>query len=242
MNSRQRRGVLLLALSVLCAAAAFFGVLTVVNDVDSKVGSETTAYELNQDVAAYQALSPGQFTKVSMPRRWLPSTAVTSLAAVSGKIAAAALAKGSLLQTDMVSARPQLAAGQEEIAIMVDAETGVAGTVQPGDQVDIFATFGGNGTSGASTGSGGTPQSRIIVTGARVLDIGKITQASQTSDQGDARSTGRQVPVTFALDTEDAQRVAYAESFATRVRLALVAPGSPAIPRSERTYTLNGDR
>lgn len=242
MNSRQRRGALLLALSVLCAAAAFFGVLTVVNDVDSKVGPETTAYELNQDVAVYQALSPGQFTKVSIPSRWLPPTAVTSLAAVNGKIAATTLTKGSLLQTDMVSARPQLASGQQEIAIMVDAETGVAGTIQPGDQVNIFATFGGNGANGTATGSGGTPQSRIIVTGARVLDIGKITQAGQTSDQSDARYTGSEVPVTFALDTEDAQRVAYAESFAVRVRLALVAPGSPAIPGPERTYTLNGDK
>lgn len=241
MNSRQRRGVLLLALSVLCAAAAFFGVLTVVNDVDSKVGPQTTAYELNQDIAAYQALSPGQFSKVSIPSRWLPSTAVTSLAAVSGKIAATPLTKGSLLQTDMVSGRPRLKAGEQEIAIMVDAETGVAGTIEPGDQVNIFATFGGSGVNGTTAGAQ-TPQSRIIVTGAQVLDIGKITQAGQTSDQSDARDTGREVPITFALDTEDAQRVAYAESFATRVRLALVAPGSPAIPKAQRTYTLNGDR
>ncbi len=239
MNSRQRRGVLILALSALCAAAAFFGVLTVVNDVDSKVGPETTAYELNQDVAAYQALQPGQFTKVSMPKRWLPGTAVTSLAAVSGKIAAAPLAKGSLLQTDMVSDRPRLRPGQQEIAIMVDAETGVAGTIRPGDRVNIFATFGGT-TPG--TGTGGSPQSRIIVTGAQVLDIGKITRAGDTSDTSEDRDTNRQVPVTFALDTEDAQRVAYAESFATRVRLALVAPGSPDVPGSQRTYTLHGDR
>jgi pilus assembly protein CpaB len=240
MNSRQRRGVLILALSALCAAAAFFGVLTVVNDVNSKVGPETTAYELDQDVPAYQALEPGQFTKVSMPRRWLPGTAVTSLAAVDGKIAAAPLAKGSLLQTDMISDRPQLKSGQQEIAIMVDAETGVAGTIRPGDRVNIFATFGGTSPSG--TGTGGTPESRIIVTGAQVLDIGKITPARETSDQSEDRDTGNQVPVTFALGTEDAQRVAYAESFATRVRLALVAPGSPSVPGSQRTYTLSRDK
>ncbi len=50
------------------------------------------------------------------------------------------------------------------------------------------------------------------------------------------------MPITFALGTEDAQRVAYAESFATRVRLALVAPGSAAVPPAHRTYTLNGDK
>jgi pilus assembly protein CpaB len=233
MNSRQRRGVVLLALSVLCAAAAFFGVLSVVNDVDSKVGPEKTAYELNQDVPAFQALTPGQLRKVSMPSRWLPSTAVTDLAQLTGKIAAAPLTKGSLLQSDMLSAQPQLKPGQEEIAIMVDAETGVAGTIEPGDQVNIFATF--------AAAQDSRPQSRIIVTGARVIEIGKITQASQTSDQS-GTEPGKQVPITFALSTEDAQRVAYAESFATRVRLALVAPGSAAVPPSERTYTLSGDK
>ncbi|PWI43859.1 Flp pilus assembly protein CpaB [Streptomyces sp. ICBB 8177] len=235
MNSRQRRGVVLLTLSVLCAIAAFFGVVAVVGDVDSKVGSETTAYELDQDIPAYQPLSPGQFHRVSVPKRWLPATAVTDLGDVNGKIAAAALSKGSLLQTDMVSDRPQLRPGEQEIAIMVDAETGVAGTIVPGDQVNIFATF-------ANGGPGGKPESRIIVSDARVLEIGKITQAGQTSDQNDSRDPGKQVPITFALQTEDAQRVAYAESFATKVRLALVAPGSPSVPQDQRTYTLDGDK
>ncbi len=234
MNSRQRRGVVLLTLSVLCALAAFLGVLSVVNDVDSKVGPDRTAYELKQDVPAYQAVTAAQLTRVSIPGRWLPSTAVTRLDQIDGRIAAVPLTKGTLLERDMVSAQPRLKPGQQEIAIMVDAETGVAGTIEPGDRVNIFATF-------AATGQHHQPQSRIIVTEVRVIDIGKITQAGRTSDQGDGQQTGKQVPITFALGTEDAQRVAYAESFATRVRLALVAPGSPSVPRAQRTYTLDGD-
>lgn len=46
MNSRQRRGVILLLLSVLCAFAAFAGVLSVISDVNSKVGPEVDAYRL----------------------------------------------------------------------------------------------------------------------------------------------------------------------------------------------------
>ena len=235
MNSRQRRGVILLTLSVLCAAAAFFGVLSVVNDANAKVGPERTAYELRQDVPAYQAISPDQLTRVSMPGRWLPHTAITDLAALDGKIAAAPLTKGALLQSDMISDRPALRPDEEEIAIMVDAATGVAGTINPGDRVNIFATF-------AGTGQNQQPQSRIIVTDARVIEIGRITQASETSDRSDNRDPGKEVPITFALRTADAQRVTYAESFATRVRLALVAPGSGSVPQAQRTYTLNGDR
>ena len=49
------------------------------------------------------------------------------------------------------------------------------------------------------------------------------------------------MPITFALNTQDAQRVAYAESFAEHVRLALVAPGSDGHrPPGDRTYTLDG--
>ena len=97
MNSRQRRGVILLVLSVLCAGGAFAGVLSVVNDVESKVGPETTAYKLKGNIDAYEALDAGDFEKVSMPERWVPSTAVTDLSEVRGRIAATRLSQGSLL-------------------------------------------------------------------------------------------------------------------------------------------------
>src|SRR3954470_22777762 len=140
MNSRQRRGVILLVLSVLCAGGAFAGVLSVVNDVESKVGPETTAYKLKGNVDAYEALDAGDFEKVSMPERWVPSTAVTDLSEVRGRIAATKLSQGSLLQTDMIANRPALKAGQQEIAIMIDAATGVAGKITPGAKVNIYAT------------------------------------------------------------------------------------------------------
>ncbi|GCD43356.1 Flp pilus assembly protein CpaB [Streptomyces paromomycinus] len=240
MNSRQRRGVILLLLSVLCALGAFVGVLSVIRNVESKVGPERTAYRLKADVAAYQALDPGQFEKVEIPERWLPSTAVTDLARVRGKIAVTPLHKGSLLQDDMAVDRPALKPGQQEIAIMIDAATGVAGKINPGARVNIYATFEGKRSQDR-------PVSKVIVANALVIDRGKLTPL-ESKDPGDTRSSSTRratdaVPITFALSTQDAQRVAYAESFATHVRLALVAPGTEAdIPPAERTYTLDGDK
>ncbi|MBB4983328.1 MULTISPECIES: Flp pilus assembly protein CpaB [Streptomyces] len=236
MNSRQRRGVILLLLSVLCALGAFAGVLAVISDVNSKVGPETTAYRVKADVAPYKALKADDFEKISMPKRWLSSTAVTDLRQIEGKIAVAGLREGSLLQTDMIVQRPELQPGQQEIAIMIDAATGVAGKINPGSTVNIYATFAGEK-------KGDPDQSRLIVAGARVLDVGKLTRASDSSDRGD-RATST-VPITFALSALDTQRVAYADSFAERVRLALVAPstaGSPADPGGDRTYTLDKDK
>ncbi|MFI9047634.1 Flp pilus assembly protein CpaB [Streptomyces sp. NPDC053427] len=240
MNSRQRRGVLLLLVSALCAVGAFIGVLSVIKNVESKVGPERTAYRLKADVAAYKPLDPGQFEKVKMPRRWLPPTAVTDLDRVSGKIAVTPLKKGSLLQDDMVVDRPALKAGQQEIAIMIDAATGVAGKINPGSRVNIYATFEGKRPEDE-------PVSKVIVSGAQVIDVGKLTPL-EPKDPGDTtgsttRQAGEAVPITFALNTQDAQRVAYAESFASHVRLALLAPGSDAtVPPRERTYTLDGDK
>ncbi|GAU65175.1 Flp pilus assembly protein [Streptomyces sp. NBRC 110611] len=240
MNSRQRRGVILLLLSSLCAVGAFVGVLSVIENIESKVGPERTAYRLKTDVAAYKALDPGQFEKVMMPQRWLPPTAVTDLDKVSGKIAVTPLRKGSLLQDDMLVDRPALQAGQQEIAIMIDAATGVAGKINPGARVNIYATFEGKRPEDK-------PVSKVIVAGAQVIDVGKLAPL-EAKDPGDTtasggRRGGEAVPITFALNTQDAQRVAYAESFASHVRLALLAPGSEdTIPPGERTYTLDGDK
>lgn len=235
MNSRQRRGVILLLLSVLCALGAFAGVLSVIDDVNSKVGPEVTAYELRSDVAPYTALNACQFKKISMPERWLSENAVTDLAAVRGKIAVTTLKKGSLLQSDMLVDRPALRPGQQEVAIMIDAATGVAGKITPGSSVNVYATFEGARDSDPD-------QSKIIVTGARVLDVGELTALRPDADDRD-RSATEAVPITFALSALDAQRLTYAESFAKRVRLALVAPGSSAsVPDQDRTYELATDK
>ncbi|MFB8772452.1 Flp pilus assembly protein CpaB [Streptomyces broussonetiae] len=234
MNSRQRRGVILLLLSVLCALAAFAGVLSVINDVESKVGPEVTAYRVKSDVAPYTPLGTGQFEKIEMPERWLSENAVTDLRQIEGKIAVTTLREGSLLQTDMVVDQPALQAGEQEVAIMIDAATGVAGKITPGATVNVYATFAGER-------EGDPAQSKIIVTNARVLDVGRLTSLEPDEDNR-GRPTDA-VPITFALSTIDAQRITYAESFAQRVRLALVAPGTDTtVPETDRTYELAKDK
>ncbi|MGW4272374.1 Flp pilus assembly protein CpaB [Streptomyces seoulensis] len=235
MNSRQRRGVILLLLSVLCALGAFAGVVSVIDDAKSKVGPEVTAYQLKTDVKPYTTLSESQFEKISMPKRWLSPNAVTDLARIRGKIAVTTLRQGSLLQSDMIVDQPALRPGQQEVAIMIDAATGVAGKITPGSSVNVYATFAGQR-------QGDPAQSKIIVTGAKVLDVGRITALDPNADNR-SQQPSEVVPITFALSALDAQRITYAESFAQRVRLALVAPGDDAgVPAGDRTYELAKDK
>ncbi|GAA1007036.1 Flp pilus assembly protein CpaB [Streptomyces thermogriseus] len=235
MNSRQRRGVILLLLSVLCALGAFAGVLSVISDVESKVGPEVTAYRLKKDIPPYTELKEDQFEKITMPERWLSPTAVTDLSRIRGKIAVTTLREGSLLQSDMIVDQPALQPGQQEVAIMIDAATGVAGKITPGSTVNVYATFAGRR-------EGDPDQSKIIVTNAKVLDVGRITALEPDADNRTQQPT-QAVPITFALSTLDAQRITYAESFAQRVRLALVAPGTTTgVPDKDRTYELANDK
>ncbi|MEV7219297.1 Flp pilus assembly protein CpaB [Streptomyces sp. NPDC093681] len=235
MNSRQRRGIILLILSVLCALGAFAGVLSVINDVKSKVGPEVTAYRLKSDIEPYTELGAAQFEKIEMPERWLSENAVTDLSQVRGKIAVTKLKAGSLLQTDMIVDTPALRPGQQEVAIMIDAATGVAGKITPGATVNVYATF-----EGAREGD--PDQSKIIVTNAKVIDVGELTSLEPDEDSREREPTDA-VPITFALSTIDAQRITYAESFARRVRLALVAPGGDTtVPDKDRTYELAKDK
>ncbi|WP_121704378.1 Flp pilus assembly protein CpaB [Streptomyces sp. E5N298] len=235
MNSRQRRGIILLVLSVLCALGAFAGVLSVINDVKSKVGPEVAAYRVKSDIEPYTELGATQFEKVEMPERWLSENAVTDLSQVRGKIAVTRLEAGSLLQTDMIVDTPALRPGQQEVAIMIDAATGVAGKITPGSSVNVYATFEG-------PREGDPDQSKIIVTNAKVIDVGELTSLEPDEDSRDREPTDA-VPITFALSTIDAQRITYAESFARRVRLALVAPGGDTtVPDKDRTYELAKDK
>lgn len=232
MNPRQRFGLLLAVLACIGALGVFVAISRTVSDVKSEVGPLVPVLALKQNVAAYRPISPADVQTVYLPQRWASGTTVHDHSQLVGKVAATNLTAGSYVQSDMLADQPALQPGEREIAILIDAETGVAGQIQPGSRVDIIATFAATSTSPAT--------SRIIVAGARTLDVGQTATVQSSSQQG---TTSQVVPITFALQPLDVQRVAYAESFATKVRLDIVAPNSTtAISNRDRTYKLQTDK
>jgi pilus assembly protein CpaB len=229
MNPRQRRGVLFLAFAIIGAVAVFFSVIGYVNDVESQVGNRVTGYVVGDDVQAYHPLEPSDLEKVEIPQRWLPDGAVRTLADLAGMVTAAPLTKGTLLQGSNLVPAPSLQPGQREIAILVDAETGVAGKIEPGDYVDVWATF-----DESSTGSG--PRTKLIAQRLLVIDVGlKVDRERERSNGSTAE--GKAVPVTFATERSQIQALSFAESFAIETRLALRPPGDDSVvPGGQRTY------
>lgn len=232
MNPRQRRGALLLIVTVVGAIAVFFVVTAYVADISSRVGPMVEVVRLARDVEAYEPIESDMVETVEVPSRWSPQTALHSAGQVSGLVAATAMPKGTVLADGLLVARPGVQPGYREIAIVVDAETGVAGKVQPGNHVDIIATIAADEIRPA--------RAEIWASNVLVLEVGLPQDVEETDTLGNF-SSGQGVPVTFALTSQDALRLAYVESFSVKLRLALRGDGDDQVlPGSDLVFEAEG--
>jgi len=226
VNPRQRRAILLLGLSALGLVGVFVLVANYVAGVRSQIEPKVTLLALSRDASPYLPVTDDMVREVVMPQRYAPPTAVSDRSTLVGLVPTTELTKGSILQEGMLAGSPDLEGGQRELAILVDAETGVAGKVRPGSIVDIIATFPGNeeGTVLA--------RSRVVVPAARIIDVGQ-SQLKGGIEQENA-DPQEVVPVTFALSPRDALKVSYAEVNAQELRLGLQRPDETEKVLSER--------
>ena len=215
--------MLLLALAAAGLLGVFALVANYVSDVDTQVGPKVAVLELRTDAKKNQAITDEMVVEKLIPRRWAPKSALDRSQLV-GFVAGSDLARNSILQEGMLIAPPQLSESEREVAILVDASTGVAGRIEEGSHVDVIAAYPGDQ-------NGSKPnRSVVVVAGARVLAVGqpRLKSAGGVQD-GNAQADPTQVvPVTFALTKAQELQVSYAQSFAQDVRLALVPPGEDA--------------
>jgi pilus assembly protein CpaB len=222
LNPRQRQGLLL----VVIAAVGLLGVLLLianyVSGVSKQVGPKISVLELTRPVAVYSTVSEADLGEVSLPEKWAPRTALRDPSQVGQLVAGTDLPSGTILQQGMLIAPPALTNGFREIAILVDEETGVAGQIVPGSKVDVVANYAGNN-------QGVSPSTQVVVSQVTVLGVGSATAPGRTAAQAPTQSTSGQnggLPVTLLLTPGQVLKVSYAESFAQKVRLSLVAPGT----------------
>lgn len=225
MNPRQRRGVLLMIVAALGAIVVFVSVASYLNSQQQRLGDHRTVLRLAEEVNAYQPVGPDMLEPVQVPAMYFdPEVFIEDLSLLEANrewVAATHLPAGVIMQAGMLIPQPDLAAGEREIAIMVNAETGVAGKVNRGSIVDIYATF---------TSLEDSPPCAVrVLTEVQVLDIGELRSQEDASG-----AVSGVVPVTFRLSGTDALQLTFAEEFSGKLRLALVSseggddPGSPA--------------
>lgn len=226
MNPRQRRGALLTTVAVLMALGLVVGVANYVGAVQEQLGPTQSVLILTADVSPLDPI-PGNAVEVAeIPQRYVPTGALRSVDELGGFVAATALPTGTMLQNGSVRTPPQIETDEREVAILVSPETGVGGKIQAGDIVDIYATFPPSGEEAA--------RAELVL---QAVPIVEIAPAVQTSSEDSGFATEAAVPVTFALSADDVLILAYAESFASEVRLGLRrATDTGELPTERRRY------
>jgi pilus assembly protein CpaB len=228
--------VLLLALAAAGLLGVFALVANYVSDVDTQVGPKVSVLVLTKDAKKNEAISDNMMTEKLIPRRWAPKSALDR-SQIIGLVAGSDLASGSILQEGMVVSPPQLAQNEREVALLVDASTGVAGKIDEKSRVDIIAAYPGDQ-------NGDKPnRSVVVVAGARVLAVGtpRLKSGGGVQDGNAPADPTQVVPVTFALTKEQELQVSYAQSFAQDVRLALIPPGEDATRGLDETIFKGDD-
>lgn len=209
MNPRQRRGIVLILVSLVVAVATFVVVMRYVASVNSQVGVRVTVYQASQPIEAYTPLSAANLTPVEVPKRWVSDSAILKLDELIGRRVGFRLNIGTNISSDMLIPSSSLNRNEREVAINVDAVTGVAGRVRPGDRVDVYAAFGD---------VPGLPKSvKVLARDIRIVSIAGQQRVVDRSDRGTSEATV--VPVTLALLPNEALAVTYAANFAAEVRL-----------------------
>jgi pilus assembly protein CpaB len=151
------------------------------------------------------------------------------------------LPAGVELQQGMLVEPPALEKGQQQISILINADTGVAGNLRPGDMVDVLATFQPDDQTRSPASA------RTIIRRARIVTIGLPRAAARPGADDNPLRQGNSsnaqqvlVPVTFALRPTLSLRLTYAETFASEIRLSLIRRGDETrkLAANKREYTL----
>lgn len=222
MNPRQRRGVIFMVLAVVVAIAVFVILTNYVQAVSSQVGPTTTVYRAAAPIDAYVPLDEVNLEPYEVPERWATPASVLQLDQLEGRRIGFPVAAGTVVSEDMLVPPSDLSPTEREIAINVDAVTGVAGRVRTGDRVDLYSVF--------ADVPGLPAQVRVLVRDVRIVSIGGVQTVVQTDDEG--ASEEDVIPVTLALEPDDSLAVTYANAFAEEVRLVAL-PTDTGLDRSE---------
>ena len=221
------RRTVILIVAVVVAIVAAGAIYSYLNSVQNRAYNDAKlvkVYRVDKDVKkglpGEQAIDQGYVKSSDIPQKYRPTTALTDINAIRGKVALNDLSAGQVVVDGMfvepraatVSFAQRIPAGQVAVTIQVDQVRGVASLVVPGDQVNILAS--------APDGE------RYLFQNVNVIAIGS-TPAPQP---GETTATTTPVSggglITFAVPPAAAAKIAIASG----VYLTLVPPGNQPVP------------
>ena len=241
MRSRGLVVAIAIVLAVGAAAAVVLYTQGVKQDA-AEGGQLTTVIVATQEIPANQRLDPlieqGLFTEIDVPANALVGGAVTTLAELQGATTTTPILANEQISTSRLSTsgRPLNLIGVSEghvgLSVELDAPQGGVGNIQPGDNVQIFATYQGvtlipgnlrqyltQPTDAQAGAKKDVPDFTVtLVPTVRVLKIQNPPVDSETG-----RSDTARIQVTLDLLPQDAQNLVFAQENA-RIWLGLLPP------------------
>jgi pilus assembly protein CpaB len=236
---------LVVAIAVVLAVAAAAAVILYTQGVKEKAaqgGELTNVIVSTQEIPANQLLDPlidqGLFAEVQLPADALVEGAVTDVEQLRGVTTTTPiLANEQISESRLSSAeRPLNLTGVSEghvgVAVELDAPQGGVGNIQPGDSVQVFATYQGvqvvkGDLRKLINSAGGTPPPQIDLpafTLTLIPDVRVLRIQNPSVDTETGRSDSSRIQVTLDLLPQDAQNLVFAQENA-RIWLGLLPPG-----------------
>jgi pilus assembly protein CpaB len=157
-----------------------------------------------------------------IPRQFRPTTALTSIQSLAGKVALGPLSVNTVLvdgqfvdpRQAQVTFSQKIDAGKVAITVSVDQVRGVAGLLVPGDRVNILVADGGS--------------QRVLFQNVEIIAIG-TTAAPQPGETQAVTNPGSGL-LTFQVPPEAASRIAYAAQQGGGLYLTLVPKDNQPVP------------
>ena len=230
MTPRQRRGVLLLFVAGIGAILVFSLISGYVSDVRKDVEPKTGVLVLTRAVPELQPIPPDAVALKSAPEKWVGRQALRDQSQIGALVPNEPLPAGVELQQGMLVEPPALEKGQQQISILINADTGVAGNLRPGDMVDVLATFQPDDQTRSPASA------RTIIRRARIVTIGLPRAAARPGADDNPLRQGNASNAQQVLGL----RLTYAETFASEIRLSLIRRGDETrkLAANKREYTL----
>ena len=197
------RSKLLLVLAVVCGLGAFAivrGYAARLEALRPAVGRPVAVVVAAETLARGTVLAEEALSLASVPSAFAPPGALRSVQDAVGRTLVADLAEGEAVTRTRIgtSGGPVAAQVPSGLRAFVVPSGMPAGSVRPGDRVDVLATFGGQ-----------RPYTETVATGLEVLSV------LATDDAAFAASGAEVGPTLVLLVTPDAaERLAYAKAFA----------------------------
>ena len=207
------KGILVIAIVLgLVTSFLVYGYVSALSDRPQRQEARVAVVVAQADLRPRSVISPGMVRIAEVPLSAVHPDAIISVAEAEGRIVKETVVAGEqVLRTRLYGLTEQpgltfaIPPGKRAITVAVNEVIGVAGFVQPGDRVDVLATF--------DRTLAGVDMTRTVLQSVEVLAI-----AQQTEIQNDRPQVT--TTVTLAVSLDEAERLTLAEETGV-LRLAL---------------------